>query len=65
MSKNLAELYSYVEMLLIRANSEQCDPPLAEAERLLGTLEEAWKICAQAAAPVSYPQHNASITYAS
>jgi flagellar protein FliS len=53
LSKNLAALYSYVVSLLIKANSEQRDPPLAEAERLLGTLAEAWEICAQsAAAPV-------------
>lgn len=57
LSRNLAELYSYVETLLIKANSEQCDPPLEEAERLLGTLAEAWESCAQsAAAPVSYQE---------
>jgi flagellar protein FliS len=64
LSRNLAELYSYVVTLLIKANSEQCDPPLAEAERLLGTLEEAWKICAQAAPPPSYPQHDEPVSYA-
>jgi len=54
LSKNLAELYSYVASLLIKANSEQRDPPLAEAERLLATLAEAWDTCAQsAAAPVN------------
>ncbi len=36
LSRNLAELYGYIESLLIKANREQCDPPLAEAERLLG-----------------------------
>jgi flagellar protein FliS len=57
LSKNLAELYAYVETLLIKANSEQCDPPLAEAERLLTTLAEAWEICAQpASAAVSYEE---------
>ena len=40
---SLAELYAYVETLLIRANTGQCDPPLAEAERLLGTLASAWE----------------------
>jgi flagellar protein FliS len=45
LSKNLADLYGYVESLLIKANSEQCDPPLAEAERLLATLAEAWESC--------------------
>jgi flagellar protein FliS len=57
LSKNLAELYSYVQSLLIKANSKQCDPPLAEAERLLGTLAEAWEICAQsAAAPLNHQE---------
>jgi flagellar protein FliS len=65
LSRNLAELYSYVETLLIKANTEQCDPPLAEAERLLATLEEAWKICAHAAPPPSSPQHDEPVSYAS
>ena len=30
-SKNLGELYAYTEKLLIQANREQSDPPLAEA----------------------------------
>ena len=47
LSRNLAELYAYIETLLIKANFEQCDPPLAEAEGLLGTLAEAWKTCPQ------------------
>lgn len=50
LSRNLAELYGYIESLLIKANREQCDPPLAEAERLLGVLAEAWETCAQPAA---------------
>src|SRR5579864_3146548 len=45
LSKNLAELYAYAEKLLIQANREQSDPPLAEAERLLSTLLEAWQSC--------------------
>jgi flagellar secretion chaperone FliS len=44
-SKNLAELYAYAERLLIQANREQSDPPLAEAERLLSPLLEAWETC--------------------
>ena len=43
LSKNLAELYAYAEKLLIQANREQSDPPLAEAERLLSTLLEGWE----------------------
>lgn len=51
LSKNLAELYNYVQSLLIKGNFQQSEPPLAEAERLLGTLAEAWEICAQSTAP--------------
>lgn len=65
LSRNLAELYGYVEMLLIQANSQQCDPPLAEAERLLATLEEAWRVCAQASPPVSSKQHYEPVSCAS
>jgi flagellar protein FliS len=48
LSENLAELYAYAEKLLIQANREQSDPPLAEAERLLSTLLEAWESCIDA-----------------
>jgi len=48
LSKNLAELYAHTEMLLIQANVKQSDPPLAEAERLLSTLLEAWQGCSAA-----------------
>jgi flagellar protein FliS len=51
LSRNLAELYAFVETLLIKANTEQCDPPLAEAERLLGILAKAWENNARATAP--------------
>ena len=54
-SRNLAGLYAYVSKLLIKANSEQSDPPLAEAEQLLGSLAEAWEKAAQAATP---PEHD-------
>jgi flagellar secretion chaperone FliS len=55
LSKNLAELYSYVQSLLTKANFKQSEAPLAEAERLLGTLAEAWEICAQSApAPAAH-----------
>jgi flagellar protein FliS len=47
-SRNLAELYGYIERLLIQSNVEQCEPPLVEAERLLSTLLEGWTRCAQA-----------------
>jgi len=42
LSRNLARLYGYIERLLIQANSQQCEPPLAEAEQLVATLLEAW-----------------------
>jgi len=39
---NLAELYVYIHKRLGDANVEQSDAPLAEVERLLATLLEAW-----------------------
>jgi flagellar secretion chaperone FliS len=39
---SLASLYAYMTTRLIEANSAQSDEPLAEVERLLGTLLEAW-----------------------
>lgn len=48
-SRNLADLYAYMQRLLIEANTKQVDPPLAEAERLLTTLLDAWSITAKAA----------------
>lgn len=56
LSRNLAELYGYIQTLLIKANSEQSDPPLAEAERLLLTLAGAWESCAQSATSPLVPQ---------
>jgi flagellar secretion chaperone FliS len=45
-SRNLVDLYAYIEKLLIQANVEQSGAPLEEADRLLATLLEAWKSCA-------------------
>lgn len=45
LSRNLRDLYAYVQRLLIKANFEQREPPLIEAERLLFTLHEAWTEC--------------------
>lgn len=39
---SLAELYVYIHKRLGDANIEQSDLPLAEAEKLLSTLLEAW-----------------------
>jgi flagellar secretion chaperone FliS len=56
LSQNLAKLYGYIQRLLIQANTQQCEPPLVEAERLLTTLLEAWNACAAAgSAPVQRP----------
>jgi flagellar protein FliS len=44
---NLAELYAYVQTLLVEGNVRQFDAPLAEAEALLSTLLEAWEYCAK------------------
>jgi len=41
-SRNLAELYSYVRQRLTEGNVRQTDAPLAEAQSLLATLAEAW-----------------------
>jgi len=45
LSRTLAELYDYVQRLLIDANCRQVDPPLREAQALLATLQDAWKSC--------------------
>ena len=42
LSQNLVRVYDYTQRLLIESNSQQIDAPLAEAERLLSTLLEAW-----------------------
>jgi len=46
LSQNLANVYGYVLRLLIDGNVKQSERPLAEAERLLSTLAEAWTRCA-------------------
>jgi len=57
LSRNhLAQLYGYVEKLLIQANFEQREHPLEEAERLLSTLAEAWAIL--------IPEERASVSQA-
>ncbi|HTS26705.1 MAG TPA: flagellar export chaperone FliS [Bryobacteraceae bacterium] len=42
-STSLAQLYDYMLRRLTEANLQQTDPPLAEVERLLGTLLEGWE----------------------
>jgi flagellar protein FliS len=41
-SQNLAALYQYMRLQLLTANIQQKDAPLAEVEKLLRTLGEAW-----------------------
>lgn len=41
-SRNLAALYQYMRLRLLTANIQQTDAPLAEVEKLLQTLGEAW-----------------------
>ena len=51
-SRNLAELYSYMQTRLIEANARQADLPMAEVQELLLTLLEGWQtIGASAPAP--------------
>ena len=51
LAANLAELYVYIHGRLGDANIEQSDAPLAETEKLLSTLLEAW--CQLEEEPVS------------
>jgi len=52
-SRNLVELYDYLQRLLQKANAEQVEPPLIEAQSLLETLIEAWRSCEPALLPQS------------
>jgi flagellar protein FliS len=42
LSKDLAELYDYVQRRIIEGHASQDEKPLAEASRLLSTLMEGW-----------------------
>jgi flagellar secretion chaperone FliS len=42
-SSNLEQLYTYMTIRLTEANLRKEEAPLAEVERLLATLAEAWK----------------------
>lgn len=56
-SRNLVELYAYMQTRLIDANTQQIEPPLAEVEGLLSTLWEAWRAVPETAVPpVPVPQ---------
>ena len=43
LSLRLAELYDYAQRRLLEANFEQSDEPLAEVQKLLATLADAWR----------------------
>lgn len=43
LSSQLRRLYFYMQEILLKANGQQSDEPLAEALNLLTTLSEAWK----------------------
>lgn len=45
LSRSLADLYAYVIRRLIEADATQKEAPLADAERLMSTLDEAWRAC--------------------
>jgi len=57
LSRNLAELYAYIQQRLLDANARQVDEPLAEAEKLLTELSEAWKTVKASAIPVPAKAH--------
>ena len=51
-TRNLTELYDYLQRLILKANIEQIEPPLVEAGKLLATLLEGWQSCITAPAPL-------------
>src|SRR5579885_1541308 len=44
LSRALSELYTYMQSRLLEANARQADAPLADVEKLLATLAEAWNL---------------------
>ena len=50
-SRNLVELYDYMQRQLLKANAEQSDAPLAEVSQLVQTLLDAWQAVANEANP--------------
>jgi len=57
-SRNLVELYDYMQRQLLRANTQQTDAPLAEVHNLVSTLLEAWQAVAAAASEPMEPADN-------
>lgn len=58
LSRNLAELYAYIQLRLLEGNGQQVDAPLAEAEALLTTLADAWKEIAPLSAALPPPANS-------
>jgi flagellar protein FliS len=58
-SHSLAELYAYMQTQLMEANIKQIDPPLAEVEKLLSTLLDAWQ--AATSTPAQPPAEPANV----
>ena len=58
LSKRLAGIYGYVTRLLIAANCQQLEAPLAEAEGLLSTLAGAWKACSPTVREPDFPNND-------
>ena len=54
-SKNLTELYDYMQRQMVKANIEQIDAPLAEIGKLLATLLEGWQTLIPAVSAVPAP----------
>ena len=61
LSRQLAELYDYMQRRLLEANQRQKPEPLAEVDGLLGTLLEAWEQLGKTteAAPAAEPPRSA------
>lgn len=55
LSRNLADLYDYMQRQLARANFEQAESPLSEVERLLATLLDGWQNCRPDVVPAPAP----------
>jgi flagellar protein FliS len=53
-SKNLTEIYDYMQRRLLKANIEQIEPPLVEVGKLLATLLEGWQSCIPSAPRSGY-----------
>jgi flagellar protein FliS len=62
LSKNLAELYAYLQSRLIEANTQQAEPPLVEVETLLITLSQAWTDASPKMTSHSHPAPSAYAT---